>query len=124
LTKCPAKAQASFLPVKRLSPPRMGLLPFLCHPLAAVLHFPILSYGGDVLFPTVHMLRKLSVFWHKVQRWCTNCFAYTPTDILPIEACLPPLGVLMTYKKRLANLYVLCSPQKINPATARLPLSV
>jgi len=72
----------------------------------------------------VHMTRKLSVFWHKVQRWTTNCFVSTLTDILAIEACLPPLELLLTYKRRLAHLRILCSPPEINPATARLPPSV
>jgi len=66
------------------------------------------------------MVSKLSVFWHKVQRWCTNCFACNPTDILAIEAGLHPLELLLTYKKQLANLRVLCSPPEINPTTARL----
>jgi len=70
------------------------------------------------------MLRKLAAFWHKVQRWCTNCFSCTPTDILGIEACLPPLELLLVYKRRLANLRVLCSPPEINPVTARLSPSV
>ena len=70
------------------------------------------------------MTRKLAVFWHKVQRWTTNCFLCTPTDILAIEACLPPLELLLRYKRRLASLRILCSPPEINPATARLPPSV
>ena len=74
--------------------------------------------------PTVHMTRKLSVFWHKVQRWTTNCFLSTPTNILAIEACLPPLELLLVYKRRLPNLRVMCSPPEINPATARIPPSV
>jgi len=119
-----AKAQAAFVAVKRLSPPGISLPPFLCHRLASSLLFPILSYGADVFVPTVHMVRKLSVFWHKVQRWTTNCFRSTPTDILAIEACLPPLELLLTYKRRLANLRIMCSPPEINPATARLPPSV
>ena len=110
--------------LKRLSPPGIGLPPFLCHRLAYSLLFPILSYGADVFMPTVHMIRKLSVFWHKVQRWTTNCFMSTPTDILAIEACLPPLGLLLAYKRCLANLRILCSPPDINPPTARLPPSV
>ena len=93
-----AKAQAAFVAVKRLSPPGIGLPPFLCHRLASSLLFPILSYGADAFVPTVHMVRKLSVFWHKVQRWTTNCFMSTPTDILAIEACLPPLPLLLSYK--------------------------
>jgi len=119
-----AKAQAAFVAVKRLSPPGIGLPPFLCHRLASSLLFPILSYGADVFTPTAHMIRKLSVFWHKVQRWTTNCFMSTPTDILAIEACLPALGLLIAYKRRLAHLRILCSPPEINPATARLLSSV
>jgi len=115
-----AKALAAFVAVKRLSPPGIGLPPFLCHRLASSLLFPILSYGADASLPTVHMTRKISVFWHKVQRWTTNCFMCTPTDILAIEACLPPLELLLTYKRRLAHLRILCSPPEINPTTARL----
>jgi len=48
----------------------------------------------------------------------------TPTDILAIEACLPLLELLLTYKRRLAHLRIPCSPPEINPATARLPPSV
>jgi len=123
-TKRLAKAQAAFVAVKRLSPPGMGLPPFWCHRLASSLLFPVLSYGGDVFTPTSHMVRKLDAFWHKVQRWSTNCFSSTPTDILAIEACLPPLDLLLKYKCRLAALRILCSPPEINPATARLPPSV
>ena len=123
-TKRLAKAQVAFVAVKRLSPPGMGLPPFLCHRLASSLLFPILSYGADTFKPTVHMTRKLSAFWHKVQRWTTNCFTYTPTDILAVEACLPPLDLLLAYKHRLACLRVLCSPPEIKPAAARLPASL
>ena len=119
-----AKAQAAFVVVKRLSPPGIGLPPFLCHRLASSLLFPILSYGADAFMPTAHMTRKLSMFWHKVQRWTTNCFICTPTDILAIEACLPPLELLLRYKRRLAHLRILCHPPGIKPATARLPPSV
>jgi len=118
-----AKAQAAFVAVKHLSPPGIGLPPYLCHRLASSLLFPILSYGADAFVPTVHMIRKLSAFWHKVQRWTTNCFMSTPSDILAIEACLPPLDLLLTYKRRLAHLRILCSPPDINPAAARLPPS-
>jgi len=48
----------------------------------------------------------------------------TPTYILAIEACLPPLEHLGAYKRRLAYLRILCSPPEINPATGRLPPSV
>jgi len=119
-----AKAQAAFVAVKRLSPPGIGLPPFLCHRLASSLLFPILGYGVDAFVPTVHMTRKLSVFWDNVQRWTTNCFMSIPTDILAIEACLAPVELRLAYKRRLANLRTMCSPPEINPATARLPLSI
>jgi len=119
-----AKAQAAFVAIKRLSPPWMGLPPFLCHRLASSPLFPILSYGAEVFKPTIHMVRKLSAFWYKVQRWTTNCFVCTPTDILAIEACLLSLDLLLAYKRRLANLRVMCSPPEINPVAARLPASL
>ena len=123
-TKRKANCQAAFVAIKRPSPPGMGLPPFLYHRLALTLLFPILSYSADVFTPTVHMVRKLFAFWHTVQRWCTNCFACTPSNFLAIEACLPPLDLLLTYKRRLATLRVLCSPAEMNPATAHLPPSV
>jgi len=123
-TKRLAKAQAAFVAVRRLCPPGMGLPPFQCHRLASSLLFPILSYGADTFEPTVHMTRKLSAFWHKVQRWTTNCFVCTPTDILAVEACLPPMELLLAYKRPLAGLRIICSPPEINPATARLPASL
>jgi len=70
------------------------------------------------------MTRKLSAFWHKVQRWTTNCFSCTPTEILAVEACLPPLDLLLAYKYHLACLRVMCSPPEINPAATRLPASL
>ena len=94
-TKRLAKAQAAFVAITRLSALGLGLPPCLCHRLAVSLLFPVLSYGGDILHPTGHMTRELAVFWYNVQRWCTNCFACTPTDILAIEACLPPLNQLL-----------------------------
>ena len=123
-TKRLAKGQAAFVAVKMLFPPGMGLPPFLCHRCVASLLFPILSYRGDVFSPTVYMARKLAVFWHKGHRWCTNCFTCTPTDILAIEACHPRFNLVLSYKKRLANLPVFCSPSEINPAAARLDPSV
>jgi len=82
--------------VKRLSPAGIGHPPFLCHRLASSVIFPILGYGADAFSPTVHMTRKLTVFWHKVPRWVTNCFMCTPTNILAVEARLPPLDLLLT----------------------------
>ena len=110
--------------ITRLSPQGMGLPPFLSHRLASSLLFPILSYGADTFVPTVQMTRKLSAFWHKVQRWTTNCFLWTTTDILAIEAYIPPLELLLRYKRRVANLRMLCSPPEINPATAQLAPTV
>jgi len=119
-----AKAQAAFVAVKRLSPAGIGLPPFLCHRLASSLLFPILSYSADAFPPTVPMRRKISAFWHKVQRWTTTCFMSTRTDILAMEPCLPPLELLLAYKGRLADLRILCSPPEIKTATGRLPPSV
>jgi len=123
-TKWLAKAQAALMAIKPLSPTGVGLPPYLCHRLAASLLFAILSYGADIFYPTVHMTSKQAVFWPHVQRWCTNCLACTQTDILAIEACLPPLDLLLAYKTRLATLQVLCFPPDINPATVRLAPSV
>jgi len=116
-----AKAQAAFVAVKRLSPPGIGLPPFLYHRLASSRLFPILTYGADAFVPTVYMVRKLSVFWHNVQRWTTNCFMTTPTDILASEACLPPLELLLVYMRRLSNLRIMCSPPMINPSDRKDP---
>jgi len=115
-TKRLAKAQAAFVAVKRLSPSGMGLPSFLWHRLASSLLFPILSYRADTFKPLVHMIRKLSAFWQKVQRWTTKCFSCTPSDILAVEACFPPLELLLVYKSQLAALRIMCSPPEINQA--------
>ena len=70
------------------------------------------------------MQDKLDVFWHRVQRWVTYCFSSTPVPILAIEACLPPLVLLIEHRQRMAALRVVCSPPKFNPASARLHKSV
>jgi len=70
------------------------------------------------------MQDKLDVFWHRVQGWVTNCFSSTPVPILAIEACLPPLVLLIEHHQRMAALRVVCSPPEINPASARLHKSV
>jgi len=63
---------------------------------------------------------RLDTFWRNVQRWTTNCFSATPTGILSVESCLPPVSLLISHRQRLAALRVVCSPPSVNPATARL----
>ena len=98
-TKQLANAQPAFVAIKGLSRPGIGLPSYLCHQLAASDLFPILSYVGNVFHLTVHMVRKLAVFWHKLHTWCTNCFTCAPTNIVGIEACLPPDDLLLTYQR-------------------------
>jgi len=61
---------------------------------------------------------RLNTFWHKVQRWTTNCFSTTPTGLLSVESCLPPVSLLITHRQWLAALRIVCSPSIVNPATA------
>ena len=70
--------------------------------------------------PSVGTTTRLNTFWRKVQRWTTNCFSATPTVILSVESCLPPISLLITNLQRLAALRIVCSPPSVNPATARL----
>jgi len=63
---------------------------------------------------------RLDTFWRGVQRWTTNCFSATATEILSVESCLPPVSLLIKHRQRLAALRVVCSPPSVNPATARL----
>jgi len=115
-----ALAQGAFTLIRRLSPPGAGLPPYLCHRLATSLIAPILLYGADLFTPSVGTTTRLDTFWRKVQRWTTNCFSATPTGILSVESCLPPVSLLITHRQRLAALRVVCSPPSVNPATARL----
>ena len=115
-----ALAQGAFALVRRLSPPGAGLPPYLCHRLATSLIAPILLNGADLFTPSVGTTTRLDTFWRKVQRWTTNCFSATPTGILSVDSCLPPVSLLVTHRQRLAALRVVCSPPKMNPATARL----
>ena len=117
-------AQGALDTIKRLSPRGKGLPPYLCHRLASSLLAPVLLYGSDLYTPSVRMQDKLDVFWHRVQRWVTNCFSSTPVPILAIEACLPPLILLIEHRQRMAALWVVSSPPEINPASARLHKSV
>jgi len=115
-----ALAQGAFALIRRLSPPGAGLPPYLCHRLATSLIAPILLYGADVFTPSVGTTTHLDTFWRKVQRWTTNCFSATPTGILSVESCLPPVSLLIAHRQRPAALRVVCSPPSLNPATARL----
>jgi len=115
-----ALAQGAFALIRRLSPPGAGLPPYLCHRLATSLVAPILLDGAHLFTPSMGTTTRLDTFWRKVQRWNTNCFSVTPTGILSVESCLPPVSLLITHLQRLAALRVVCSPPSMNPATARL----
>jgi len=117
-------ANATLATIRRLSPPRIGLPHYLCLALAHSLLAPILLYGSAVWNPPLSIMGPMSVFWHRVCRWITNCFSSTNMTCLHREACLPPLPVLIHHQRRLAGLRLICSPPEINPATARLPKSV
>jgi len=86
-----ALAQGGFALIRPLSPPGAGLAPYLCHRLATSLVAPILLYGADLFTPSAGTIACLNSFWHKVQRWTTNLFSVTPTGILSVESCLPPI---------------------------------
>jgi len=117
-------ANAALATIRRLSPPGIGLPPYLCLSLAHSLLAPILLYGSAVWTPPPSIIGPMSVFWHRVCRWITNCFSSTNLTCLHREACLPPLPALVRHQRRLAGLRLICSPPEINPATARLPKSV
>ena len=80
----------------------------------------ILLYGADLFTPSVGTTARLDTFWRKVQWWTTNCFSATPTGILSVESCLPPVSLLIAHRQRLAALRVVCFPPSVHPATARL----
>jgi len=119
-----ALANAALAMIRRLCPPRMGLPPYLCLSLACSLLATILLYGSAVWNPPQSIMGPMSVFWHRVCRWITNCFSSNNITCLHRESCLPPLPVLVHHQRRLAGLRLICSPPEINPATARLPKSV
>ena len=118
-SRCLALAQGAFALIRRLSPPGAGHAPYLCYRLATFLVAPILLYGADLFTPSMGTTTRLNTFWHKVQRWTTNCFSTIPTTgILSVESCLPPVSLLITHQQRLAALRIVCSPSIVNPATA------
>jgi len=115
-----ALAQGAFALIRSLSQPGAGLPPYLCHRLATSLVAPILLYGADLFTRGVGTTARLDTFWRQVYRWTTNCFSATPTGILSVESCLPPVSLMIAHRQRLAALRVVCSPLSLNPATARL----
>jgi len=117
-------AQGALDMIRRLSPPGKGIPPYLCHRLASSLLAPIRLYRVNLYTPSVKRQDKLDVFWHRVQRWVTNCFSSMPVPILAIQSCLPPLVLLIEHRQRMAALSVVCSPPEINPASARSHKSV
>jgi len=110
--------------IRRLSAPGMGLPPYLCLSLPRSLKAPILLYGSALWNPPPSIMNQMSVFWHWVCRWITNCFSTTNLMCLYREACLPPLPVLICHQRRLAGLRLNCSPPEIDPDSARLPRSI
>jgi len=65
-------------------------------------------------------MAPLNTFWHKVQRWTTNCFSATPTGILALESCLPRVALLISQRQRPVAPRLVCSLPELNPATAPL----
>ena len=114
-------ANAAFAVIKRLAPPGAGLNPLRAHRLAHSLLLPVLAYGADLFTPNGAMTHRLDVYWHRVQRWITNCFSSTLVNILAVEASSPPIGLLLAHKRRLAAVTLACTPSLICTAAARLP---
>jgi len=117
-------ANAALATIRRLSPPGMGLPPYHCLAMARSLLATILLYGSAVWNPPPSIMSPMSVFWHRVCRWITNCLSSTNITCLHREASLSPLPVLVYHEHRLAGLRLICSPLEVNPATARVPKSV
>ena len=90
-------ANAALATIRRLSPPGMGLPPYLCLSLARSLLAPIPLYGTAFWYPPPCIMGPMSIFWHRVCRWITNCFSSTHLTCLHREACRPPLPVLVRH---------------------------
>ncbi|KAG0127664.1 hypothetical protein HOY82DRAFT_613226 [Tuber indicum] len=110
--------------VKSLSSPGMGIPPYMVCRIASGILLAILTYGADLLIPILATLDKMSTYRIKVLRWITNCFSSTPSPILACEACLPPIAIVLTHRRRMAALHLTCSSPLINPAAERLPPDV
>ena len=114
-------ANAALVVIKRLAHPGAGLTPFWAHRLALSLLLPVVSYGADLFVPNITMTQKLEVFWHRVQRWVTNCSSSTPVNIFAVDAALPPIrGFLIVHKRRLTAVTLACTPLPISTAAAPL----
>jgi len=115
-------AQAIFPFVKRLSYPRAGVRPFLCHSIAHGLLLCIVTYGADLLPDNFYSPRGMNSISHRVQRWTTNNFLFTPTSIpvLCCEPCLPLIVSYCRYRIGLATLRITSAPPTMNPISARL----
>ena len=116
-----ALAQGAFSVIKRLSPPGAGLSTLHTRRLVSSLLLPVIAYGADLFTPNGASSQRMEVFWNKALRWATNCFSSTLTTILPAEAAIPPLPVLLRQKRRTAAATMACTPPQICPASARLP---
>jgi len=104
--------------IRHLSPPGVGLAPYLWHRLATSLIAPLVLYGADLFTPSTGTMAFLNPFWHKVQRWTINCFSPTPTGILFVKSGVPPVALLFSQRERLAPLMIVCSPGNINAGRA------
>ena len=101
--------------VRRFSDVGKGISPHLCHPLTYCLMLPILSDGADLFASAKGFLDKMEVHWCQVKRSVSNCFRSTPVPILAAELCLPPLSVLLPYKRRIVALRCVSSPTSPPP---------
>ena len=84
-----ALANTTLATICRLSPPGMGLPPYLCLSLARLLLVPILLYGSAVWNPPPSIMSPMSVFWHWVCRWITNSFSTTKANMFAQRSLSP-----------------------------------
>jgi len=68
LSKRLGLAYGALAKVKRLSPPRSGLSPYLSPRLAISLLLSRLLYGVDLMTPSNGLYQKMDVYWHQDQR--------------------------------------------------------
>jgi len=97
-------------------PPGSRLTPHLSHGLLVSLLLLTLLYGADIMVPTRGMVTKMDVYRRQVQLWVSNCFRSTPIPILSAEACIPPLQAIISHKRYMTALRLVCAGPTINPA--------